>query len=362
MVDLVIIVLIIFIFFAMKYGKRQGENYLSIENSNALKGIFVILVVLHHLSLLVSIVDGALIFSFATGYLFPLLTRIGFLCVSIFFFLSGYGSYQQLCQKGEKYLDRYLVNKLVKIILPFIVVAAIYFGFDVLIYGLDKSLDILAGIVAGETIVSNGWYIIAILIIYFFFFVAFKFFKSFKYQIVALSLLTIAYMLTVILLGFGAHWYQNCFLFVVGVIWKKYELPINNYIREKTWTKIAILLFAFLVIYSAYVFIVMRFDNLPFVSASFNLILSLVFVPLIMLLITKVRIQTRYWVFLGSISLEIYILHGLAYKIIQLIELPSNAWGNLLFVLFSLGGAIAISLVFYYGKRSLKQLLRLKIS
>lgn len=359
MVDIISILVLLLLFLGLRFTKNPDE-YLSYDNSNAIKGLFIIFVVLHHLSLLVSVVDGVLTFSLTTGFIFPLLTRIGFLCVAVFFFLSGYGSYHQLGQKGESYLHRFLSNKFWKIALPFIVVSLIYFVFDGIVYGFDRALDIFWSISNGTTLVANGWYIVTILILYLFFYLSFRFSKQFKYQILIMSLLTIAYMIAVILLGFGAHWYQNCLLFVVGILWKRYETSILAFIRKKTWLKIGLLFLAFFAVYAAYAFVVIRFEDLPFVPALFSFVLSLIFVPLVMLIFTKVTIGKRLWAFLGSLSLEIYMIHGLVYNSIRLINLPSDAGGNLLFVGLSVVGAIILSLAFYYGKKGFSHFLKLR--
>ena len=68
---------------------KNNEDYLSISNTNILKGISVLVVILHHISL----------YTNSNKYLDFVFGQAGFLAVSIFLFVSGYGLMIQYTKK-----------------------------------------------------------------------------------------------------------------------------------------------------------------------------------------------------------------------------------------------------------------------
>ena len=109
------------------YKSDMNKNYLSIDTCNSLRGLFALTVVFHHLS---QIIQG--------GYLFSKFSQIGYLAVSMFFFLSGCGLQKSFINK-ENYLEKYLANRLPKIIIPYVVANLVYICFYN-IFGIHMSL------------------------------------------------------------------------------------------------------------------------------------------------------------------------------------------------------------------------------
>ena len=78
--------------------KELNKDYLSLDKALSYRGIFAITIVLYHMS---QILDK--------GMLFHQFTRMGYLAVSVFFFLSGYGlmlSYK----RSDKYKNHFFGN------------------------------------------------------------------------------------------------------------------------------------------------------------------------------------------------------------------------------------------------------------
>ncbi len=84
-IDLLPIVLLLLLLLLLKAKAVRplsgfNEDYLSLDTGKALRGFFALVVVFHHLAQQTE-----------TGLLFHRFTHAGYLCVAVFFFLSGYG-------------------------------------------------------------------------------------------------------------------------------------------------------------------------------------------------------------------------------------------------------------------------------
>ena len=95
---------------------RMNEEYLSLNTGKSLRGLFAIAIVLHHLSQEATRTGG---------YLFRHFAYTGYLYVAFFFFLSGYGL-QKSYIASENYKNGFLQKRLPKILLPYAIVALLY--------------------------------------------------------------------------------------------------------------------------------------------------------------------------------------------------------------------------------------------
>lgn len=123
--------------------------------TDSLRGLFALMVVLHHLS-----------YYAYEGLLFRWFAYVGYLAVAVFFFLSGYGLMRQLEGSGTPYIKRIFAKKLPKLVLVY--------GFFTVIYSLAwLALGyrftwryVLYSLVSGSPIVLNSWYILTLVLLY----------------------------------------------------------------------------------------------------------------------------------------------------------------------------------------------------
>lgn len=93
-------------FYKAKIINFTNSNVLSLssDTNNQLKGLFILVVILHHIALHMD-----------SYGLLSILRSVGYLAVSVFFFISGVGLSKSLI-RNPKYLDRFLYKKFLEYI------------------------------------------------------------------------------------------------------------------------------------------------------------------------------------------------------------------------------------------------------
>jgi len=289
-------VVLLVIFAGTKIAPRGtfNEDYLSIKNTNALRGMCALIVAMQH----------------TCAYQHDKWTApflyIGFLCTSIFFFLSGYGLMYGTENK-RRYLQNFLKKRLLTVLIPYLFANVIYLCIRQAL-GLEISLNQFAEMYKkGEPYVSFSWFIISIMYFYVMFYVAFNIFK----RNIAVFLMipgSILYMHLVKSIGFDYHWYTTAFCFAGGVIWYHYRNTLTEIARRQGFLKILLMFSITIALLFA------TFKNVYFYIAGSN-ITALCFQVVVMLCLQKIRIHNFVLEYLGKISFEFYILHGIVIKI-----------------------------------------------
>ena len=281
------------------YLLPQNKEYLCVKSTSGLRGFLALGIIFHHLSPWVT-----------TGSEFSNFSYMGAYIVSIFFFLSAYGLYNQNENK-KNYLDKFLVTRLSKILLPFFAVSLIYLLYrfvDGQLLDLNFFISLFKN---GSTIIFNGWFVNVIILLYIFFYTSFNFLQNKLLSIILNSILIIFYICLAIKMGYGFWWYNSSLPFVVGLLWAKYKNKIDSFVNNHY--------FALLILFTILLFISHRYDfiisKLNIVdSYSYALIANLdnvIFTIYFLLFIKKFNFDNKYLNFIGKISFELYMIHGL---------------------------------------------------
>ncbi len=287
---------------------NRAKEYLSLENSGCLKGILAICIVICHLW-------GPLVGgnpSLANGIIGNTVGRIcavlGYLSVSLFLFLSGYGLCVQYQKKGDIYLKGFLLKRVLPLYLINVLLIIFYSLSNLLLTGEFSSQIVLQSFLFGGTVVSKGWYLQAILIWYLFFFIIFKFIKNSKAQIVAMIGAFFGYLAVCLIMKLPSTWYEGVFCLILGIIWAKYFKQINEILSKSKWFVLSILIVGLLFAVS---FVFGNFGFLPNpIRIAVKSISACVFAILVVLFLRIIPINNIITRFLGKISLEIYVFHG----------------------------------------------------
>ena len=244
---------------------RKGElksDYLSLENSNAAKGLACLGVFFHHVSQNPAFQKTADIKFFEP---------IGFIFVGIFFFYSGIGLLKSWKSKPG-YLSTFFKKRMLPIIVAIYVMNVFYAVFCLATgYGHMTPVKWVLGMLDLIIINDQSWYPIVILIMYGAFYFAFKKCKKTGNAIFIVFLAALAQLVIFCIGGhfawwidygwyegpqsFGtAKWYQQiCALwfqgewwvnstmcFVLGLLWAHHEDKIIAFFSKKYWLKFAV--------------------------------------------------------------------------------------------------------------------------
>lgn len=268
--------------------KECNENPLNLENSNAVKGIAAIAVVLHHISQRVAN-PGAL----------EIFNNVGYLAVSLFFFYSGYGLMRSYDTK-ENYLNKFWTNRIPKILIPFVLANILFIIVYPGIFGVSYSIfDIFQYILGIKLIDGYKWYIIAMLIFYISFYLIFKYIDRNK-AIIGMFLSVTCYVLICKLIGKGIWWYNSVYPFFIGIIFGAYSEFIFDFFRKRYF----IIFLGVLVVFNQ----THKAGELTG-DVLMSVISSVFFVLTCVCILMKLEIGNKVLNLLGSISYEIYLVH-----------------------------------------------------
>lgn len=283
-------------------------DYLSLPQTAALKGILAICVLLCHTIPASKVFYG--------NILSPLIGSLGYLSVSVFFFLSGYGIMTQYSIKKEKYLHSFLKRRVLSIYLLTVFLIAIYWIFHRLLGQNDPLYSIISSFLIGNTIVSNGWYLQVIVLFYLIWYLCVYFIRIPKLRSVALGGAIILYMFAAALLFSGSTWYECSLSFILGMLFQQNRERIeqtffktkHRYIR---WLILVACLFAGFYV-AVHITYPVNVSINGIIRIGFKCLSSPLFCMLVILVLAVLNLeQCRILRYLGKISIEIYVLQGI---------------------------------------------------
>ena len=285
------------------YLLPENNDYLGVKSTSGLKGFLALGIVFHHLSQWVT-----------TGEEFSNFGYMGTYIVSVFFFLSGYGLYVQNDRK-EDYLDNFLSKRLSKILTPFITISSIY-----LIYrnlnGQELTIPFFVNLFKkGSTVIYNGWFVDIIILMYIFFYISFKMFSNRTISILINTILIVVYIILAIRLEYGFWWYNSSLPFVLGLLWAKNKEYIDRVLRNYYFV-ILVLITGLLFLSHQYDVVYKKLHLVDSYSYAFLAnINNVIFTIFFILIVRKIAFSNKYLLFLGKISFELYMIHGLVMSI-----------------------------------------------
>ena len=293
-VDIIFLIGIICLIIKRKSIFNTNNDVLDKHNSNKIKGLLAILIIIHHLSIYIK---GTI--------LFKVFTIAGVIAVSAFFFYSGYGLMTSYLKK-ENYLKDFLNKRIMKIVIPYIIAII----FTILVYLLTGQLTprkIFNSLVEGEPVVRFSWYMLAIISLYVVFYLSAKFLKKKKMINIAVFGGTILYCIVINnILGFNNWWVNSCFAFFIGIYWASYKEKYAITLKDKN----KIIRYAIMLSIILFAIIGIQFFT------NMNIIcIALLFV--LFTILEKMRLNDKVFTFLGNISFEIYLYHGLVMYLLR---------------------------------------------
>lgn len=300
--DGILFVYILSIIIFIRIDKSEySEGFLSISNTNSLRGIMSIAIVLHHIS--EHIKDGRF---------FHVMNHFGYLLVAVFFFLSGYGLMIQFAKKGKEYLKTIWKNR--------ILYFSIILFFDTLLYIIFRCLNgesfslqrIVLSFVSGHLLAGSSWYLVVQIYFYVFFWLSFNFSKKRKWGIFCLLLCIVLLDIIFVSLNYPSFWCFSNIAFIIGVFWANYKSIINKILNKFYWLTLFLVFFSFVLFSMAPFFIPSK--NTYFI---FRIISAPIFSIFIIVVLKKIYFTGKLWATVNIISLEIFLIHVLIYSIFR---------------------------------------------
>jgi peptidoglycan/LPS O-acetylase OafA/YrhL len=282
--------------------KKTGGEWLSREDTSALRGVMAIFILFVHLPDVCSFLNENYAATFE-----PFIFQ-GHLAVGLFFALSGYG----LALSAEKGFSGFFRRRFFEVLLPYFL-CNLVFLFAIRAGGQEVGmLDMLGSWFTGDPMVTYSWYVVTQLIFYVFFYIAFRCFNGRAMKIAALYIFVSVYMRWAPRFGWPLVTTRGCFCFVLGASVGALKREIDMILaRRKTGLLLAVSGVLFLISHVLY-FAVPLIKETPLFDCS-----SVFFVVFIFLLNRVFVLAPPFFHVLGKCSLEIYLYQNLTFILMR---------------------------------------------
>lgn len=241
------------------------------------------------------------------------LVATGLPIVAVFFFLSGYGLSVSLKRKGKSYMKDFFSKRMKRLLVPFVlanIINAIVFCL------LGKEFPSLHELVNQFIYMSPflmfSWFVYALFFLYILFYLSYRFIdnKYISFSILFLSVITfIVYAYVESVFGF---WRSTVVSFPLGILFAECDNHIKAFLlRRRLFVLVFYSVFLFLIIG---IYLTMKMLHLPEYPDTCIGFIVINFIPITLVLCSyffcvEGMVGTILG-FIGGISYEIYLLHG----------------------------------------------------
>lgn len=330
------------LFFIPNKKVINNERFLNKTLTNEVKGLAILMIVIHHLCR--HTISNA--FDLVAFY------DLGYVGVALFLFLSGYGLTSSLINKGN---DNFFLKKIFRIYIPFILMNLLWFSVDYYFFHTRSELQMVTDHIFGIIIADRNYWYIPFLI---FWYIVFYFVMKLKINNKSKSILMILVSIIIVVNPIFINPRGNAFSFPFGIIvglYKEQSMYLySNIIKTKKVKSVFIIgllmsifyyigsvslkfhleetvrLFYILCICIFYFFynrtmimeklsltillmistVMFSFSDIfTFISLSIFSLFSIVFVIIIVDIVKGNKVSV-FFNFLGNISFELYLIHG----------------------------------------------------
>ena len=273
----------------------MDKNIITKENTNIMKGIGALLILLHHIIQYIPSISKYYTVTF--GYSF----------VGIFFLISGYGITKS---------KRGLLSRIIKVYSYFLISLFIYL---ILFNIFDIPLtitNVLKSLVGLYEIVNFAWYIFEIIILYILYSINEKLFKG---NIMSLFIMVITMFMILFISDVDSWLYMSLFMFPIGVLLgKKEKLNINK--------KNNIIVFILFIIINILLVLFVNKTTIDYKILNMILFLLhiLLFNYLFIVICKKISIKNKLVLDIFSLSTFIYLSQGIIIRLFVMYEYNTN--------------------------------------
>lgn len=238
---------------------------------------------------------------------------------------SAYGLKYSVANK-EKYLQNFLKNRILVLLIPFWITNMIRAFLAPSNSILDNILIIIG--------IKDISFVTILLVYYIVFWLVYKLIKNQKTADFILCIIVLLYSILGKAINLSSGWMVESIGFIYGIL-IYYQTPILIKIRKiKHFIIFGISSFIFGLLYLKYKTIYML--GTWFLRA----ILSASLILLLTTILNNYRIKSRTLTYIGNISYEIYLMHGIVMNLILNIKIPSMLWIILCIILIIFASSI----------------------
>ena len=286
MLDLIYLILNLLSYFNIKIKGPNSyfDDYMDLENTNAIKGIFVWMIFFRHFT---EYLNYNLIKNKKSILIDKSLKQN---IVSLFLFYSGYGIFESFKKKGNKYIKTLPIKSFILLIKTEIII--FIFLCNNILLGIKINLEqYLQAIIFRKSIGNSYWFCLAIISLYIYSFFAFFFIRKKIFGIFGIFLITIICFLHIYLV----YVYYNpknlisvdtIICFVLGFYYSFFKSIIDKIIMKNDLIYFGII---FILIFNYYQFYVCSPNNLYYMS-----LINGLFAIIIIIISMKMKVKNNF--------------------------------------------------------------------
>lgn len=307
------------------------KEYLSMDSTNAVRGVFMILIFLSHMM-------QYYVYTEEIDVLGGTVSRaLGQMIVVMFMFYSGYGIGESVNRKGSAYIKSFPVNRVLKTWLHFAIGVFVYYVLSLILGVKYPAGQIWLSFIGWTSIGNSNWYIFAVVILYIITWVAFSLAKKNKYIAAGIvTALTVVYI--VVMYFFKENWWFDTVLCYAAGLW--YSLGKEKI--EKVLTKNN---FIWIIVFIAGA-VGWWYSHFCRTLPAMRILEAVSFTLAVVMLSLKVSIRCKPLVWVGKYTFEIYILMRIPMKLFGIWGLSAYN----LYVYFAATLAATLVLSFLFSK------------
>lgn len=326
--EIIFVVFFALFLYKLKFGKN--DDFLSKDYTAVVRGICAIAIMLAHIR--------------RTSFpLFGVFNYVGTPIVAVFLFLSGYGIVTRIQQVGvNNYMNGFLRKRCFPLFVEFVFVCLLYYAVKLALTGNFEFLK--SGVTS-----PHSWYIIMIELLYILIYVGYLIFKdNLKALITFITIAEVVIIVVLSALKVGEYWYVSLLGFSAGMICSSLNIK-----KDKSF--LVLVVFGILAGVSMVGELLLKNHEGLIVLWAIIYNISTLSLAFVVLFVGRyVRFNNPVFKFFGSISLEIYLLHGVFEELFKGISFINN--NNLLY-----GVVVVVSTILAsYGVFSVKKAIHQK--
>ena len=315
------------------FSSNLNENYLSKENTDCIKGIFMFLIIASHA---MSYIE----FSGEHDKLYLLLqSYLGQGIVAMFLFYSGYGVSEAIKKKGLSYIKTIPIKRVLVTWINYDLAVILYWGVNICLGISYPKRKIVLAFLGWKSIGNSNWYIFTIIWCYLLTWIAFRlFYKNHRNAIIVTSVLIIIYSV-VLHQQKSSEWYWYCTnsCYLIGLWYSYYKEKVNEFLFKSS-TAYAACFWTILVLA-----LVLR------QGSRINLIIyeiwSAVFALMCLFISMKIQFNNPILRWMGVHTFELYIIQRLPMLVLKRLGVTDNPY---VFLMISI--LLIFPCAFIFGK------------
>lgn len=277
--------------------QKYNQEYISVQQTNVIKGIFIWLVFMGHIMPYITKVVP--FESFADKFALYFVDILKQLVVVPFLFYSGYGVMNSIKTKGENYVASIPRKRLLNTMVNFGVAVLFFVALNLVLHIPIEPRQVLLSLICWDSVGNSNWYIFTICFCYLTSYISYKLFGYSKRSLIAN--LSILFIYVLVLSRFkGSWWYDTCLAYSAGSAYCYYKDRIENIINRNYLR--SLLIGGGLMVVS---YICML--KTPIVTSLFMNVCSIFFAMFIIILSMRLQLKSRVLEWSGKNLFPLYI-------------------------------------------------------